>query len=115
MRQRVANGAPARDNVWTANRALCLICACPPSAGLFRMLARFLFVVAALAPLAAAAQDEAPIDFARQIQPLIARKCLHCHGPSHQEGGLRLDKRESAFGALDSGELGIVPGKPDAS
>ena len=33
----------------------------------------------------------------------------------HREGGLRLDKKESAFGEADSGERAIVPGKADES
>ncbi len=53
--------------------------------------------------------------FARQVQPILARKCFPCHGPDKSEGGLRLHKRETAFGTTDSGETAIVPGKPDAS
>ena len=37
-----------------------------------------------------------PIDFSRDIQPLLARRCLSCHGPDTQEGGLRLDSADGA-------------------
>ena len=42
-------------------------------------------------------------EFARDIQPLLARRCFSCHGPDTQEAGLRLDERAVAVAALDSG------------
>ena len=35
----------------------------------------------------------AAVEFGRDIQPLLARRCLACHGPETQEAGLRLDDR----------------------
>ena len=70
-------------------------------------------VAAALAWITAAAAE--PVDFARDIQPLIARRCVACHGPDTQEGGLRLDDRAGATGELDSLARAIVPGKPSES
>src|SRR5687767_14735002 len=32
------------------------------------------------------------VDFAREIQPVLARACFDCHGPQKQEAGLRLDQ-----------------------
>ncbi|MEY4567624.1 MAG: hypothetical protein RLY14_2594, partial [Planctomycetota bacterium] len=55
------------------------------------------------------------INFAREIQPLLARRCFACHGPDKAEGGLRLHESDKAFGKLESGELAIVPGKPAES
>jgi mono/diheme cytochrome c family protein len=55
------------------------------------------------------------IDYAREIQPLLAKRCVACHGPGTQEGGLRLDDRATAVAALDSGKHAIVPSKPEAS
>jgi mono/diheme cytochrome c family protein len=74
----------------------------------------FLALSAALVPALAFAADP-PVDFAREIQPLLARRCFSCHGPDKAEGGLRLNARESALKELDSGEHGIVPGKPETS
>src|SRR5688500_12081597 len=58
------------------------------------------------------ARAEEPIEFNRTIRPLLAAKCLACHGPDEDErkADLRLDVGESA---LESGA--IVPGKPDES
>lgn len=65
--------------------------------------------------LAQDAEPERVVDYAREIQPLLARRCYACHGPDKAEGGLRLSDRAIAIGELDSGEHGIVPGKPEAS
>lgn len=59
-------------------------------------------------------QDE-QVDFARDIQPLLARRCYACHGPDDAEGGLRLNSREGALAVLESGEHAIVPGNADES
>jgi mono/diheme cytochrome c family protein len=55
------------------------------------------------------------IDYARDIQPLLAKRCVACHGPGTQEAGLRLDDRVAAVAALDSGKHAIVPFQPEAS
>jgi len=55
------------------------------------------------------------VDFSRDIQPLLARRCFSCHGPDTQEGGLRLDSAEGATGELASGGRAIVPGNVETS
>lgn len=55
------------------------------------------------------------VDFAREVQPLLAEHCLECHGPDDSKGGLVLTSRELALKTLKSGAHGIVPGKPDES
>ena len=55
------------------------------------------------------------VDYSRDIQPLFARHCYDCHGPDVQESKLRLDRRANLLRGGDSGEPGIVPGKPDES
>ncbi|WP_339910687.1 PSD1 and planctomycete cytochrome C domain-containing protein [Symmachiella dynata] len=69
-------------------------------------------------PLSAADEKDispTPVDFGRQIRPILAKRCFACHGPDVAESGLRLNDPESVFAELDSGELGIVPGKPEDS
>ncbi|MCC9609132.1 DUF1549 domain-containing protein [Blastopirellula sp. JC732] len=58
-------------------------------------------------------QDE--VDYARDIQPLLAKRCYSCHGPGEGESGLQLDTREGAMAEADSGMAAIIPGKPDES
>jgi hypothetical protein len=55
------------------------------------------------------------VDFSRDIQPLLARRCIACHGPDTREAGLRLDDRAAATAALESGATAIVPGDATAS
>jgi hypothetical protein len=52
-----------------------------------------------------------PVDFSRDIQPLLAKRCFSCHGPDTHEGGLRLDQAAGATAELDSGGRAIVAGK----
>jgi hypothetical protein len=61
------------------------------------------------------AQSDAPIDFGRQIQPILAKRCFACHGPDKSEGDLRLNQKESAFGKSGSEKSAIVPKDPQAS
>jgi hypothetical protein len=56
-----------------------------------------------LAMQALAALRAEDINFARDIQPLLTVRCVGCHGPTHQHGGLRLDTREHALKGGESG------------
>src|SRR6476646_5593838 len=53
---------------------------------------------------------DSSVSFARDVKPLLARRCFSCHGPTTHEGGLRLDKAEVALSKLESGQRAIVPG-----
>lgn len=64
----------------------------------------------------ALAQDANPVDFGRDVQPILARNCFACHGPDQAEGGLNLTEKESVLSAeLDSGLHAIVAGNLDDS
>jgi hypothetical protein len=54
--------------------------------------------------------EGAVVDFAKDIQPLLADRCFPCHGEKIQESGLRLDRKADAFSGGDHGPA-IVPGK----
>ena len=58
--------------------------------------------------------EGAAVDFAKDIQPLLADRCFSCHGEKKQESGLRLDRKADAFKGGDHGPA-IVPGKPAES
>src|SRR6266568_3365405 len=55
-----------------------------------------------------------PVDFLRDVKPILESACLNCHGPEKPKGDLRLDTRA---GALTGGRKGaaLVPGKPEES
>lgn len=55
------------------------------------------------------------IDFARDIRPIFAEKCMLCHGPDDKKGGLRLTGLDFAQRKLESGRVAIVPGQPKES
>ena len=63
---------------------------------------------------AAAAPQDAATHFEKKVRPILVEKCLSCHAPEKQKGGLRVDSRSAL---LKGGERGaaIVPGKPSES
>lgn len=48
------------------------------------------------------------VSFAKDIKPLFQESCHKCHGPSRQEAGLRLDRKDDALNGGDSGPAFVV-------
>jgi mono/diheme cytochrome c family protein len=78
-------------------------------------LSALIFIVG-LASVVTAADNAAP-DYSTEVRPILANHCFKCHGPDEKgrKGKLRLDDRVSATAPAKSGEVAVVPGKPDAS
>jgi hypothetical protein len=79
-----------------------------------RLCALTCFLTLAVSPGLRAAP---PVDFQRDVQPILSEHCHLCHGVDarQRQGGLRLDQREAALKGGDSATAAIVPGKPDDS
>ena len=58
----------------------------------------------------AAQSGSGAVDFASDIQPVLAASCYQCHGAKLQMAGLRLDEKAAALRGGQSGAA-IVPGK----
>ncbi|HXX94868.1 MAG TPA: c-type cytochrome domain-containing protein, partial [Planctomycetota bacterium] len=56
----------------------------------------------------------APVDFVRDIQPILRDSCVSCHGDKKQKGQLRLDSKISAFQGGVGGKT-LVPGNAKES
>lgn len=80
------------------------------------MKASFLLAAAAVTSLLAgsAGAADAKIDFAKDIQPLLEKSCVSCHGAEKQKGDLRLDSRAATLKGGKDG-ASVVPGQADKS
>ena len=86
-----------------------------PKPGSFASLHRMKFIAVIGSLVAsAAALPAAPVDYVKEIQPLLAQHCYQCHGATQPKRGLRLDT--AAF-ALKGGQSGpaVQPGKSSDS
>ncbi len=79
---------------------------------LFAFAVPMLVCVSLLTATTRAASAEQPLEYNRDIRPILAENCFACHGADSaaRKADLRIDKRDAAieFGA-------ITPGKPEES
>src|SRR5688500_4418463 len=63
-----------------------------------------------LLALCASVAPAQPVDYARDVLPILSDNCYHCHGPDEnaRKAKLRLDTKEGAFRVKD-GVAVIVP------
>jgi hypothetical protein len=61
-----------------------------------------------------ALQAQTPVDFQRDVEPILSRRCVPCHNGSLSQNGVRFDDRKAALAGGYSGPV-IVPGNPDGS
>src|SRR5580704_13681336 len=73
---------------------------------------RNLPVLLAFIPVAALA---APVDFVRDVRPVLQKHCYECHGAEKQKSGLRLDLKQAAFKGGDEHGASIIAGQTDKS
>ena len=71
---------------------------------------RYLAILLLGAVAAGGGAAEPTVDFNTEIEPILTRSCVGCHGPAKQKGNLRLDTRAAA-----TKDGALVPGRTDAS
>jgi cytochrome c553 len=64
--------------------------------------------IAFLAVLPLTPQDS-PVDFVRDVRPILEARCTGCHGVKRQRGKLRLDRRPAIPGVVVPGDLAASP------
>jgi mono/diheme cytochrome c family protein len=55
-----------------------------------------------------------PVDFMRDVKPILEASCVKCHGRGREEGGFRIDTRQTLLGGGEQG-LAVAVGKSDES
>jgi hypothetical protein len=74
-----------------------------------------LSAVAAFSPVSAA--QPAPLNYDRDVRPILSENCFPCHGQDSKKrmAGLRIDSFEGATADRGGGKVALAPGKPESS
>ncbi|MFK7851902.1 MAG: PSD1 and planctomycete cytochrome C domain-containing protein [Akkermansiaceae bacterium] len=73
------------------------------------MLRNFFHLLLLATPLSA------EIQFTRDVQPILNKNCIACHGGVKEAGGVSFIFRDQVLGEGESGKIVVVPGKPEES
>ena len=72
------------------------------------------FILIAMVGNAQSVVAAPPVDYGREVKPILAARCTSCHGAIRQKAGLRLDTAEFVRRGGEGGPA-IEPGKSDES
>ncbi|HVR18236.1 MAG TPA: PSD1 and planctomycete cytochrome C domain-containing protein [Polyangiaceae bacterium] len=100
--RQVVNGSSARA---VARMAMLALCACSPEP-------------APIGDHEPTHEEQAKVDFDRQVRPILAARCFSCHGPdtATRQAHLRVDQASGLFEIRDEGRPPVVvKGNPEAS
>ena len=64
---------------------------------------------------AAIASSQLPVSFYKQVRPIFQENCQGCHQPAKAGGGFVITHVARILKGGESGDPGVVPGKPDES
>src|SRR5881296_1631050 len=56
-----------------------------------------------------------PVSFSKDLAPILAKKCVACHGPEKSKGHFRLDSFDWLMKAGESKSAPVVPSQPEQS
>ncbi|MGD9749194.1 MAG: c-type cytochrome domain-containing protein, partial [Verrucomicrobiales bacterium] len=79
-----------------------------------KMPSKFLAAILLASGSAGLRAQDAPVDFVRDIQPILEFNCVNCHNADDAKGGLRFDSRDAFLKGGDGGDA-MLPGKPEKS
>ncbi len=76
-----------------------------------------LAAVLGLGMVSGATAATGPVQFNRDVRPILSDQCFACHGfdAKHRKAGLRLDVAESAYAPNKEGRVAVKPGDPAGS
>src|SRR5437870_5719140 len=66
-------------------------------------------------PKAVAKKAEEPVGYYREVRRVFQQHCQGCHQPAKSQGGFVMTSYAGLLEKANSGEPGLVPGKPEAS